>query len=101
MRDWIEWFGWLLFLIAVVILFGWIVYLVGGNGDPPPEEGAAHLPKWVGQPPGDHPRRIRGIGIVNLGRRVTPWLGLGVAGGQHPVRGPARQGDELENHPPV
>jgi hypothetical protein len=34
MRDWIEWFGWLLFLIAVVILFGWIVYLVGRQPQP-------------------------------------------------------------------
>jgi hypothetical protein len=26
MRDWLEWFGWVLFLIAVVFLFVWIVY---------------------------------------------------------------------------
>jgi hypothetical protein len=36
MRDWLEWFGWVLFLIAVVFLFVWIVYLVGGTRNLPP-----------------------------------------------------------------
>jgi hypothetical protein len=36
MRDWLEWFGWVLFLIAVVLLFVWIVYLVGGTRNLPP-----------------------------------------------------------------
>jgi hypothetical protein len=35
-RDWLEWFGWVLFLIAVVFLFVWIVYLVGGTRNLPP-----------------------------------------------------------------
>jgi hypothetical protein len=42
--------------------------------------------------PLDGAQLTTGYEIVSLGHRVTPWLGLGVAGGVSiPVRGPARQ----------